>query len=172
VTWPPPSPVRAGREGLVCFAQRPGWRSAAGSLARCQVASPPSRHACRAPRVPPLPTATRFAVPAVSWCQDVRMPTVPWSPCPRPPSASACPASACPASARPVSDVRCPVPGVRASGVSECPVSGVRCPVSGSGVYFVRTGELVERVDAADSQTSRDRPGRGTYLTRGSLSPD
>jgi hypothetical protein len=35
-------------------------------------------------RVPPPPTSTRFAVPAVSWYQDVRMPTVPWSPCPRP----------------------------------------------------------------------------------------
>jgi hypothetical protein len=130
--------------------------------------------------------------------QDVRMPTVPWSPCPRPPSASARPASArpvsdvryCPASARPVSarlvsDVRCPVPGVRvrcpvrASGVRvRCPVraSGirVRCPVRASGirVHFGRTGELVERLGAAGSHTSRDRLRRVTYLTRGSLSLD
>jgi hypothetical protein len=96
--------------------------------------------------------------------QGVRTPTVPWSPCPRPPSASACPAStrpvsasgACPASAvrsaRPVSSVR-------------CLVSDVRCPVHASGigasrvrVHAVRAGELVERVGAADSYT--DRTGR------------
>ena len=119
--------------------QRPG--SAAGSLARWQVASPPSRHGCRAPRVPP--TATRFAVPAASWCQDVRMPTVPWSPSPRPPSASAHPAS-----------------GVRPSSVRPSSVrpSSVRCPVSGASVrhlrirvrvHVVRAGESVERVGAA-----------------------
>jgi hypothetical protein len=35
------------------------------AVSRWQAAPPPSRHACRAPRVPP-PTATRFAVPAAS----------------------------------------------------------------------------------------------------------
>jgi hypothetical protein len=44
--------------------QLPG--SAAGSLARWRVASPPSRHGCRAPNAPP--TATRFAITAASWC--------------------------------------------------------------------------------------------------------
>ena len=99
--------------------------------------------------------------------QDVRTPTVPWSPCPCLPSASACPASACPASTRPASGVRCvssvrlsesarPVSGVRCPvsvcGV-QCPVStsGVRCPVQPSGiracrvcVRSVRTGEIME----------------------------
>jgi hypothetical protein len=75
-----------------------------------------------------------------------------------------CPMSGvqCPVS---VSGVRCPV---RASGVR------VRCPVRASGirVHFGRTGELVERLGAAGSHTSRDRLRRVTYLTRGSLSLD
>ena len=55
-------------------------------------------------------------------------------------------------SVRPSSDRR-PV-GIR------CP--RVRCPVRASGihVYFVRTGEFVERLGAAGSHTSRDRLGR------------
>jgi hypothetical protein len=56
--------------------------------------------------------------------QGVRTPTVPWSPCPRPRSASACPAST-----RPASDVRCRSSvrrPVRPSGV-QCLVSEVRC---------------------------------------------
>jgi hypothetical protein len=62
--------------------------------------------------------------------------------------------------------------GVRASGV-QCPVSvsvsvsvsGVRCPVRASGIrashvhgHVVRTGEFVERIGAAGSHMSRDRP--------------
>jgi hypothetical protein len=64
-------------------------------------------------------------------------------------------------SVRPSSDRR-PV-GIRCPRV-RCPVSGVgvRCPVRASGihVYFVRTGEFVERLGAAASHTSRDRLGR------------
>jgi len=88
------------------------------------------------PRVPP--TATRFDVPAASWCQDVRCPLC----LPRPvrvlrqrprvqrppvrrPASGACPASACPVSARPVSDTPVSVSGVQS------PVSDVGCPVSG-----------------------------------------
>ena len=113
-------------------------------------------HGCRVPRVPP--TATRFGIPAASWWRDVRMPTVPCSPCPRPPSASACPAStgpasgAYPASACLVSDARCPCPRSRAP----CPTSGVRCPVRASGigayrvrVRSIRTGEFVQGEGAA-----------------------
>jgi hypothetical protein len=57
--------------------------------------------------------------------QDIWMPTVPWSPCPRPhvqrppvqcPASGTCPASARLVSARPVSSARCPCP-VRASGI-------------------------------------------------------
>ena len=87
----------------------------------------PSRHGCRAPRVPP--TATRFGVPAASCCPGCPDAHRAWSPCPCLPSASACPAStrprlasgACPASA---------CPGLRV----RCRASGVRCPVSMSGV--------------------------------------
>jgi hypothetical protein len=72
------------------------------------------------------PMATRSAVPAASWCQDVRMP-----PClGRPVRVSV---SVHMSSVRPSSDrrpvgircprVRCPVSGVRC----RCPVSGVRC---------------------------------------------
>jgi hypothetical protein len=103
--------------------------------------------------------------------QGVRTPTVPWSPCPRPASASACPAStrpastpsgACPASTRPV----------RPSGV-QCLVSDVRCPLHASGigascvrVHAVHAGELVERVGAADSSTDRTcRIGRGATVS-------
>lgn len=117
--------------------QLPG--SAAGSLARWQVAAPPSRHGCRAPRVP---TATRFAAQRRRSTQDIRMPTVPWSPCPRlrqrprvqhPPIQWAA-SGRCPASARPVSSARrpCPMSSVR------CPVSDVRCPVSGVRVSVRR----------------------------------
>jgi hypothetical protein len=81
------------------------------------------------------------ASPAASWCQDVRMPTVPCSPpCPRLPSASAFPASA-PSGVRP-SSVRRPVriSSVRSSGVRcppvQCPVSA--CPVSGVRLSSVR----------------------------------
>jgi hypothetical protein len=69
------------------------------------------------------------------------MPTVPCSPRPRPPSASACPAStrpasdvrcvstsACPVSARLVSDTPVSVSGLQS------PVSDVGCPVSGASV--------------------------------------
>jgi hypothetical protein len=106
--------------------------SAVGRPARWQVASPPSR----VPRVPP--PATRFAVRAASWCQDVRMPTVTLSAL----SASACPASvrpvsgACPASARPVSSARCPR--------MRCP--RVRFPMSGCGRPVSRVGVRAFRV--------------------------
>ena len=123
--------------------QLPG--SAAGSLARWHVASPPSRHGCRAPRVLSLPpTATRFAVPAVSWYQDARMPTCLGRPVrvlrqrprvQRPrvqcPASGTCPASARPVSARPVSAR--PVSARPMSGV-RCPVSSARCPVRASGI--------------------------------------
>jgi hypothetical protein len=108
--------------------QLPG--SAAGSLARCQVASPPNRRGGRAPM-------------SVAYSNTVRCPSgvvVPGCPdahrallaCPRPPSVSArpcpasgmCPASAPPVSARPVSNVRCLPVRCPMSGV--CP-SGVRC---------------------------------------------
>jgi hypothetical protein len=89
------------------------------------------------------------ASPAASWCQDVRMPTVPCSPpclrlprqrlrvqrLPRPVSAH--PVSGvrcvCPASARPVSSVRCPPVQcpVRASGIcASASVSTFSAPVS------------------------------------------
>ena len=113
------------------------------------------RRACR-PQQHALASQRRRAA------QDVRTPTVPWSPCPCLPSASACSASTRPASgvrcvssvrlsgsARPVSRVRCPMSGVRV----QCPVStsGVRCPMQASGiracrvcVRSVRTGEFME----------------------------
>ena len=68
--------------------------------------------------------------------QDVRTPTVPWSPCPCLPSASACPASTRPASTRPASGVRC-VSSVRLSGRASSvarPVSNARCPCPVSSV--------------------------------------
>jgi hypothetical protein len=57
--------------------------------------------------------------------------------------------------------VQCPASGVCASGVR---ASSVRCPLRASGirVHVVRTSEFVERVDAAGSHTSQDRPGRVT----------
>jgi hypothetical protein len=129
-----------------------------GSLARWQAVSTPSRHGCRAPRVPP-PTANDSQFQR---CRGAMRPrpdaAVPWSPCPRPrlhqrPHVQRrpvqCPASGtCPASARLVSDVRCPVPGVR-----------VRCPVRASGilVHVVRADESVEHVGAA----AATRPGAG-----------
>ena len=74
-------------------------------------------------------------------------------------------------SVRPSSDRR-PVgvqrPRVR---VSAGLVSSARCPcpVSGASVrhpcLLVRTGDFVERLGAAGSHTSRDRPGSGNYLT-------
>jgi hypothetical protein len=101
------------------------------------------------------------ASPAASWCQNVRMPTVPCSPpCPRLPSASACPASA-PSGVRP-SSVRRPVrmSSVRSSGV-QCPVSA--CPVSGASirvrVHVLRTGEFVERGGGAGGRTAGMAPG-------------
>jgi hypothetical protein len=82
--------------------------------------------------------------PAASWCQDVRMPSVPCSLSAS--TVSVHPSGACPASARPVSSVRCPP---------------VRCPVPASGIcvriQVVRTGQFVERVD---SHPARDRPRR------------
>jgi hypothetical protein len=143
-------------------AERPsGWPgSAARSLARWQVASPPSRHGCRAPRVPPPPQqyGSLSSGVVVPGCPDAHRALVALS-------ASACPASArpvsgvryassvrasgvrCPVSARPVSDVQCPVPGVH-----------VRCPVRASAirVHSVRTGEFVEQVGATGSHTTRD----------------
>jgi hypothetical protein len=112
---------------------------AAGSLARWQVASLPSRHGCRAPACAAHSNTVRrpsgVVVPGCS------MPTVPCSPRPRPPSASACPAStrpasdvrcvstsACPVSARLVSDTPVSVSGLQS------PVSDVGCPVSGASV--------------------------------------
>jgi hypothetical protein len=97
---------------------------------------------------------------------DVPMPAAPWSPYPRPRSASA----------RPVSGVRCDRPvsarDAHASGV-QCPgvdvrrlasVSSVRCgrPASRVGVRplrvrvrGVRTGDFVERVGTVGSHTAR-----------------
>jgi hypothetical protein len=103
--------------------------SAAGSLALWQVASLPSRHGCRAPRV--RPTATRFGVPAASCCPgcpDAHRAFRQRRSVQRPPvqrlASGACPASACPGPR-----VRCPCP-VSVSGVRvRCP-----CPVSVSGV--------------------------------------
>jgi hypothetical protein len=104
--------------------------SAAGSPARWQVASPPSRHARRVPRVPP--TATRFAVRAASWCtgcpdahRDLGRPVrSAW------PASVQCPVSAaCPASARSMSRARCP--RMRCPrGRFQCPGVDVRCPAS------------------------------------------
>jgi hypothetical protein len=173
----PPGHIRprADRRG---GRRRPPWRPDGGSLraaltvrARDEArggcsrqsralagGSPPSRHGCRAPRVPP--TGTRFAVPAVSWvpgCPDADRALV---------ALSASSISVRVSSVRPSSvrggwcGVRCPVSS------AQCPVSGVRCPCP-----LVRTGEFVER-GCGGSHTSRDRPGRVTYLTRGSLSQD
>ena len=122
------------------------------------------------PRVPP--TANTVRRPSGVVVPGCPMPTVPCSPCPRPPSASACPAST-----RPASGVRCVfsvrLSGVRASGVrypgvrARCPeprvrrrVSGVRCERPASRACRVcarsiRTGEFVEREGAAGSHTSR-----------------
>jgi hypothetical protein len=117
---------------------------AAGSLARWQVASLPSRHGCRAPACAAHSNTVRR--PSGVVVPECPMPTVPCSPRPRPPSASACPASTRPASTRPASDVRCvstsacPVSArlvsdtpVSVSGL-QSPVSDVGCPVSGASV--------------------------------------
>jgi hypothetical protein len=137
--------------------------------------------------------ATRFAVPAASWCQDVRMPTVPWSPSPHPPSASAHPASGVryapsvrasgvrpsgvrPSSVRPSSvrpsGVRCPVSGVR------YPVSGIRYPVRASGICASASASTLSAPVSPWSAWVRRQPyvsgqaESGNYLTRGSLTPD
>ena len=103
--------------------------SAAGSPARWQVASPPSRPARRVPRVPP--TATRFAVRAASWspgCPDahhelgrpvrIRVSSVR-------PSSVRCPLRV----QRP--PVRCPATDIHACDVHD-PLSNVRVWTSGA----------------------------------------
>jgi hypothetical protein len=115
--------------------QLPGMQPA---VSRWQAASPPSRHGCRTPRVPPAAHSNTVRPPQrVSWCQDVRIPTVPWSPCPRPrlrqrPHVQGRPVQ-CPVRVqRP--RVRCPMSGVQCPRVWRL-MSGVRvrCPVRASG---------------------------------------
>jgi hypothetical protein len=137
--------------------QLPG--SAVGSLARWQVASPPSHHGGRAPHALP-PTGTRFGVQQAvgsSWGPAVRIPAVPWSPCLHPRSASKCPVSGvsvqCP---RRAMSTR-PVSSVRASG---CPGVDVRRPASvsarsASASAVSALGDFVERVGAAGGHTAR-----------------
>jgi hypothetical protein len=141
--------------------------TAAGSLARWQVAALPSRHGCRAPRVPLLPTATRFAVPSASWCPrcpDAHRALVALS---ASPSASTCPASARPGVRRPARVQR---PRVRCPRVW-CPMFGVQCAVSGyPGVRCERPASVSTFSTPASSwsawmrqaATSRDRLGRVT----------
>jgi hypothetical protein len=145
-------------------AERPSsWPgSAARSLARWQVASPPSRHGCRAPRVPPPPQqhGSLSSGVVVPGCPDAHRALVALS------------ASTCPASARPVSGVRCP--RVR------CPMSSVQCPVSMSGVRFERplSASTLSAPVSSWSKWVRQAATRlgtrqlGNYLTRGSQSPD
>jgi hypothetical protein len=131
------------------------------------------RHGCRVPRVPP--TATRFGVPAASWCQDVRYPlclarpvrVIRQRPCVQRPPGRRPACVRCP-------HVWCPMPGVRVRGPElsvRHRMSGVRCPVPASGiracrvrVCSIRTGKFVEREGAAGSHTPRDRPGRRITL--------
>jgi hypothetical protein len=94
-----------------------------------------------------------------------RTPTVPWSPCPRPASASACPAST-----RPGSDVRCcPASAVR----STRPVSGVWCPVSGvrcrrpASVLLVSVSTLSAPTSWCSAWCSGQRPGSDRSDRRG-----
>jgi hypothetical protein len=102
-------------------------------------------------------TGPRFGVPAagrvVVVVQDVRIPAAPWSPCPRPRSAST----------RPASCVRCPVSGVRC----ERPVSAramstrpVHCPVWTSGV---RVGVRTLRVRGVRTVTCGTRRAVGSH---------
>ena len=120
------------------------------------------RRACR-PQQHALASQRRRAA------QDVRTPTVPWSPCPCLPSASACPASTRPASgvrcvssvrlsgsARPVSRVRCPMSSV------QCPVSSVPCRRRVSGVRckgpaFVRVASVSALSAPVSSWSARVR---------------
>jgi len=124
------------------------------------------RRACR-PQQHALASQRRRAA------QDVRTPTVPWSPCPCLPSASACPASTRPASgvrcvssvrlsgsARPVSDVRCPMSGVDVR--CPCPVSSVSCRRRVSGVRrkrpaFVRVASVPALSAPVSSWSARVR---------------
>jgi hypothetical protein len=119
---------------------------------------------------------TAFAIPAASWCHGVRTPTVALVAlsgssvsvgvsdvrC----LSSVRPSGTRPVSGRLVSDVRCPVLGVR------CPVSvsGARCPCPVPGVRCGRPASVSTlsapvnswSACAAGSHTSRDRPGRVT----------
>jgi hypothetical protein len=159
---------------------------AAGSLARWQVASPPSHHRCRAARAAHSNRVRRTSSVVM---QDTRMPT---APCGRPvrvlrqrprvqrPRVQRLRVQRPPVQRPPVRCPRvwCPMPGVRV----RCPeprvrrrMSGVRCPVRASGirayrirVRSVRTGGFVEREGAAGSHTPRDRPGRRLTPLQGS----
>jgi hypothetical protein len=132
------------------------------AVSRWQVALPPGRHACRAPRVPP--TATRFAVPAASWvpgCPDADRAVVALSASSVRVRVSGVRPVRCPVSARLVSDARCP-----------CPVSSatVRHPFVSHRCPLVRTSEFVERAGAAGSHPARDWPGRrATHRVRDRL---
>jgi hypothetical protein len=133
--------------------------SAVGSLARWQVASPPSRHRGRAPHALP-PTGTRFGVQQAVGSS--------WGPsCPDPCRALVA-LSASSVSVQ-VSGVRCERPvsaacDVHASGVrvraSGCPGVDVRCPASvsarsASASAVSALGDFVERVGAAGGHTAR-----------------
>jgi hypothetical protein len=129
-------------------------------------------------------TGTRCGVQLASaprGAQDVRMPTVSWSPCPRPrvrvrPSGircacpasgirCACPASgircACPASTRPVSGVRVQwtVSSVRACGVRCMSSAGVQRPADGVRFRWSVSGIRASRVNIARTGEFVERVG-------------
>jgi hypothetical protein len=117
--------ITLDREPLALRSTRNPLRTAV----RRGAARPPAK---RPGSCPAVQAPVRFGVPAASWCQDVRIRTVPWRPCPRPPSASPCPVSpsgACLRSVRP-SSVWLQVRVQRPRPVSIRPASGVRvrCP--------------------------------------------
>jgi hypothetical protein len=121
--------------------------SAAGSLARWQVASPASRHVCQAPRAAHRYTVCCPSGVVVPACPDADRALV-----------------ALAASARPVSSAQCPVPGVRVR-------TGVRCerPASASPLSAPVSSWSAGAVAATRLGTGRVGV---TYLTHGSLSPD
>jgi hypothetical protein len=129
---------------------------AVGSLARRQMASRPSRpvaeHRMRCPWEHVSVSSGRSARRGGP---DVRMPVVPWSPCPHARSASTRPVSGvgvqCPR-------MRCPRP------VSECPVSRVGVRAFRVGVRGVRSADFLERVGAG-GRTAWRRSGSGPGST-------
>jgi hypothetical protein len=148
---------------------------AAGSLARWQVASLPSRHGCRAPACRPQlhgSTSQRRrgarmsdAHCALLACPHVlrQRPRVQRRPGQRP-AAGACPASACPVSARLVSDTT-PVP---VSDV-QSPVSDVGCPVSSASVRNPCVSRSCRALSAPVSSWSATVLWVGTRLGTGRL---